>query len=94
MQTMSRFATCVAGALILGACAAPTAVAPQAAVAATVPQSPTANCRAQTGTRLEGRSAGCVANGRSYSDTDISQTGAVTAGRALELLDPAITVHH
>jgi hypothetical protein len=31
--------------------------------------------------------------GRSYSQADLERTGATTAGGALRLLDPAVTVH-
>jgi hypothetical protein len=35
---------------------------------------------------------GCVP-GRSYSHDDLERTGATTAGGALRLLDPSVTVH-
>ena len=45
-----------------------------------------------TGTRISSSSESCPASGRVYSDEDIRSTGATTAGDALRLLDPSITV--
>ena len=44
-----------------------------------------------TGTRIPS-SEPCTSPGRAYSDTEIQNTGATTAGDALRLLDPSITV--
>jgi hypothetical protein len=44
-----------------------------------------------TGTRIPS-SEPCASPGSAYSDTDIQNTGATTAGDALRLLDPSITV--
>lgn len=35
----------------------------------------------------------CSAPGRSYSQQDIQRTGQTNVGEALQLLDPAVTVH-
>jgi hypothetical protein len=43
--------------------------------------------------RIPATGTQCSAAGRSYSSDDIDRTGAPTAGRALQLLDPSITVH-
>ncbi len=51
-------------------------------------------CLTDTGSRIPAPGQGCAGVGRSYSQTDISQTGQTTAGGALGLMDPALTVHH
>ncbi len=48
-----------------------------------------AACLTQTGSRI---ASDCTAIGRSYSSTDISATGATSAGDALRLLDPSVTI--
>ncbi len=58
--------------------------------AANPPASP---CLQDTGSRLPAAGATCLP-GRSYSKNDIDNTGATTAGGALRLLDPSITVTH
>ena len=93
---MSNYVRVISGAttvLILAACAAGTAnVKPKADASRTVAQNPA--CLRQTGSRIAPNGAHCSAFGRSYSNDDIDRTGATTAGEALPLLDPAITVHH
>ena len=44
-----------------------------------------------TGTRIPS-SEPCTSPVRAYSDTEVQNTGATTAGDALRLLDPSITV--
>ena len=53
-------------------------------------------CSASTPTpsRIAPADRPCTMTGRSYSSEDISRTGASTAGEALQLLDPSISVHH
>ena len=92
-HALRRFAISMTGATVLGACTAPVAVGPPAANTMG-PQPPTSHCLVQTGTRIDNPATGCVANVRSYTGNDVAQTGAVTAGRALQLLDPAVTVNH
>jgi hypothetical protein len=62
-------------------------VAPQAKPVASDP-----HCLHDTGTRLPVKPGKCTGVGRSYGADDISRTGATTAGGALGLLDPSITV--
>ena len=93
MSNYIRVSSTVAGILILAACAARTAdVKPRAETSAAVAPNPA--CLTQTGSRIPGNDAHCSAIGRSYSNEDIDRTGATTAGEALRLLDPALTVHH
>ncbi len=74
---------------MLTACAsAPSAGGPPVAAQAT------RTCPTQTGTRIPVSPPDCSAAGRSYSNDDINRTGAATAGGALRLLDPALTVTH
>lgn len=87
-----RVTSVIATVLILTACAAATTdVKPKAAAPGAVAQNPA--CLSQTGSRIAGNDANCSAIGRSYSSDDISRTGSTTAGEALRLLDPSITVH-
>jgi uncharacterized lipoprotein YajG len=80
----------IASLLILAACAATTPnTKPQ--TAASVAQNPT--CVKQTGSRIPADDASCRP-GRAYSSDDINRTGATSAGDALRLLDPSITVSH
>lgn len=93
MTTYVRATSAMASVLILAACAATTGdVKPKAGVSGAAAQTPA--CLSQTGSRIPGNAANCSAFGRSYSNDDISRTGATTAGEALPLLDPSITVHH
>jgi hypothetical protein len=88
-----RATSAIATVLILAACAANTAaVKPKTAAPAVVAQNPA--CLTQTGSRINGTGANCSGIGRSYSSDDVSRTGATTAGEALRLLDPSISVHH
>ena len=93
----------IASAVFLGACATSTGSMPSKA-----PPSATAStdstCLTQTGSRLGAAGPGaagpgaagkdCTAVGRSYSGNDVSITGATSAGGALRLLDPGLTVNH
>jgi hypothetical protein len=92
MTTYLRVTGAIATLLILTACAATTAnVKPKAEASGPVAQNPA--CLSQTGTRIPGDNTTCSAIGRSYSSDDINRTGSTTAGEALRLLDPSITVH-
>jgi hypothetical protein len=52
-------------------------------------------CLTSTGSRIPaGPDTNCVATGRSYSQTDIDQTGKTTVAGALRNLDPALTITH
>ena len=64
---------------------------PSADAAKTTAKNPA--CLTQTGSHIRAAAKGCTALGHSYDQTDIARTGASTAGGALRLLDPAITVH-
>ena len=93
MTTYLRTITAITSLLILAACAANTAgVKPNAAAPGAVAHN--SACLSQTGSRIAGNDANCTAIGRSYSSDDIDRTGSTTAGEALRLLDPSITVHH
>jgi hypothetical protein len=92
MTTYLRVTSAIATVLILAACAANTAgLQPKAAASEAVAQNPA--CLSQTGSRIAGTGAHCSAIGRSYSSDDINRTGSTTAGEALRLLDPSITIH-
>ena len=51
-----------------------------------------ADCVSQTGSAIPG--AGCTGPGRTYSQSDIANTGKTTAAGALRELDPSITIQH
>jgi PBP1b-binding outer membrane lipoprotein LpoB len=92
MTTYPRVTSAIATAIILAACSAtPANVKPKAEASGAVAQNPA--CLSQTGSRIAGHNANCSAIGRSYSSDDINRTGSTTAGEALRLLDPSITVH-
>jgi hypothetical protein len=50
------------------------------------------SCLTHTGSRIVVKGK-CRGTGRSYTSDDVKRTGATTAGGALTLLDPSITVH-
>lgn len=52
------------------------------------------NCIRDTGSRIPVKKGHCLSvNGRSYSQQDLQRTGEPGLGRALQKLDPRITVH-
>jgi hypothetical protein len=52
-------------------------------------------CLTSTGSRIPaGPGTSCTAWGRTYSQTDLDQTGKTTAAGALGLLDPSIAITH
>lgn len=85
--------TCAAAALlaVLSICGCATTNNPP-------PPSATAggtSCLTSTGSRIPpSPDFKCTAWGRSYSQTDIDQTGKTTVAGALGLLDPSLTITH
>jgi hypothetical protein len=56
---------------------------------------PAGTCLTSTGSRIAaGPDGNCTAAGRSYSQTDLNQTGKTTAAGALSNLDPSVTISH
>jgi len=52
------------------------------------------DCIRQTGSHIPAKQGQCLpVNGRSYSQQDLQRTGEPELGRALQKLDPRITVH-
>jgi len=52
-------------------------------------------CSLATASRLPAKPDECSATpGRTYTQTDVQQTGQTNVGDALQMLDPSITVHH
>lgn len=86
--------TCAAGALLcaLSICGCATTNGTNSPPKNTAAVSPT--CLTSTGSRIPAGANDCSAFGRSYSKTDIDQTGMTTAGGALGYLDPSITISH
>jgi hypothetical protein len=82
----------IALALMLAACATEPSTPERSTTAAAKPP---AGCVAQTATRipLKDGSMACAGFGSTYSKQDIDNTGQVDLGRALPMLDPAITRH-
>jgi hypothetical protein len=78
--------------LCLAACAASPS-APQATQAAAAVESPPAGCVSESATRIPTSPRDCGAYGHQWSQQDIKSTGATSAGQALRLLDPTVTVH-
>jgi hypothetical protein len=92
MTTYLRAASAIAPVILCVACAATTADVKPKAAASALGQNPA--CLTEAGSRIAANSANCSAIGRSYSRDDIDRTGATTAGEALRLMDPSVTVHH
>jgi hypothetical protein len=85
--------TCAAGALLgaLSICGCATTNKPPPTTAGAVPST----CLTATGSRIPpGSDFKCTAWGRSYSQTDLEQTGKTTTAGALGLLDPSLTITH
>ena len=53
---------------------------------------PPAICAADTASRISPGSPQCAVIGHTWTQEDMKRTGATDAGRALDLLDPTITV--
>jgi hypothetical protein len=53
---------------------------------------PTA-CNTSTGSRLPA-GPGCASPGRTYTQTDLNQTGQTTVAGALGMVDPSLTISH
>jgi hypothetical protein len=101
---MSRFI--LISAMLLAGCGAGTALLAQDAPAApppvgasSQPSAPPAarpddhNCLRETGSHIPARKGHCLpVNGRSYTQEDLLRTGEPELGRALQKLDPSITV--
>ena len=92
MSALRSAAGAVASALVLAACVTNTpGTKPILTESAADAHDPT--CLTQTGSRID-KGTMCAGHGRSYSNDDIDRTGAITAARALRLLDPSITIQH
>jgi len=88
MTAYMRIAGAIVAGVALFGCAATTPNAKAKPATAAV-KDPT--CLTETGSRVPGSK--CRGYGRSYSNEDIERTGQTSAGDALSLLDPSITVH-
>jgi hypothetical protein len=84
--------TCAAllAALSICGCATPNSPTPKTAGGPAGPST----CLTSTGSRIAPGPDGCTAWGRSYSQTDLDQTGKTTVGGALRNLDPSLTITH
>jgi hypothetical protein len=91
MSATVRFLSVAAAGLMLFGCAATPQNPNSNAAASAAPNDRT--CLTDTGSQIASKSS-CRGYGRSYSSDDIDRTGKTTAGDALGLLDPSITVHH
>jgi hypothetical protein len=81
----------VAGATLFGCATTAENARSKPAVSAVALKDPT--CLTATGSQIAD-TAKCRGFGRSYSTEDIQRTGTNSAGDALALLDPSITVRH
>jgi hypothetical protein len=60
-----------------------------------VPKPGDRNCVHDTGSLIPARKGECLpVNGRSYSGDELKRTGTNDTGRALQMLDPSISVGH
>jgi hypothetical protein len=65
------------------------------AAAATRDDRPARPCSPATASRIPAEPGACSPSpGRTYSQTEMEQTGQTNVGDALQMLDPSITVHH
>jgi hypothetical protein len=84
--------TCAAllAALSICGCATPNSPPPN-----TAGRPLSSSCLTSTGSNIPaGPGRDCIATGRSYSQTDIEQTGKTTVAEALRNLDPSLTITH
>jgi hypothetical protein len=88
MSTRLAALSSIVAALALGACASTSGNAPTKPVAASQP----AGCVSDTGSLIPAPPGHCAGFGSTYTQEDIQRTGKTTAGGALRLLDPTITV--
>jgi hypothetical protein len=92
MNAQKSWASLGVSTMLLAACAttpnARTAAGPGHATA----EDP--SCLHDTGSRIADPNEKCRGIGRSYSNSQIEETGATTTGEALRLLDPSIQVGH
>ena len=59
-----------------------------------VPTPGSRNCIRDTGSHIPPKKGQCLpVAGRSYSQEDIQRTGAMNVGRALQMLDPSVTIN-
>jgi hypothetical protein len=89
MTAYMRIAGAIVAGVALFGCATTTPNAKAKPATAAAVKDPT--CLTETGSRVPGSK--CRGYGRSYSNEDIERTGQTSAGDALSLLDPSITVH-
>jgi hypothetical protein len=90
MTACTRMAVVIlAGATLFGCATTAENAKPKPEATAAV-KDPT--CLTDTGSRISMASK-CRGYGRSYSSDDIDRTGQTSAGDALALMDPSITVH-
>jgi hypothetical protein len=91
MNATIKAAGSILAALVLFGCAA----TPQNSnfKPATAAAAKDSSCITQTGSKISSGKPNCLAFGRSYSSEDIERTGATSAGSALAIMDPSITVH-
>lgn len=86
-----RFVAMTASLLVMAAC---TSTGPRVAAATGIRDASAMKpaCISQTASRIPRDTGNCDGFGRSYSRDDIDHTGATTAGGALRLLDPGLTI--
>ena len=93
MTSNLRVTLALAGALVLAASAAMAGdVKPKADTPAAAEKIP--GCLTHTGSRIPNPRSNCIGVGHSFTQDDISRTGATSAGGALRLMDPSLTIHH
>jgi hypothetical protein len=88
MSTRMAALSSIVAALALGACASTSGNARTKPITASQP----AGCVSDTGSLIPARPGNCAGFGTTYTQEDIRHTGETTAGGALRLLDPTVTV--
>lgn len=92
MSAVLNKALIVCVSLCVAACATSRSP-PGAAKGAAADIRPPAGCVADTATRIPVSPRECAGFGRVWTQEDVKTTGATSAGEALRLLDPSVTVH-
>ena len=91
MSTTLRIAGIIVSGLVLFGCAATSQNVNSKPPASAAMKNP--NCLTETGSRIPSGKSGCRGFGSSYSHDEIDRTGKTSAGDALAILDPSVTVH-
>jgi hypothetical protein len=92
MHANIRIAGAIVAGFIVAGCAT-SAVNPKPKAGQSTAGANDLACPTGAGSRIPVSEGSCAVYGRTFTNDDLVRTGATTAGDALALLDPSITVH-